>query len=152
MRVALGVAVAGEVFEGGNDATVLHPVHVEGGLAAHLVAVLAEGAAVNHGVAAIVVDVDTGSEVEVDADGLALFGHLKPHLVDQGVVLLGKGAEGHLAREGHAAVEAHGRPPFAVDGHEEGYVAHGLQPFGEHSFRSGIAFEKADAAGLHTRH
>ena len=108
--------------------------------------------AVDHGIAAVVVDVDTGSEVEVDADGLALFGHLKSHLVDQGVVLLGKGAEGHLAREGHAAVKTHGRPPFAVDGHEEGYVADGLQPFGEHSFGSGIAFEKADAAGLHARH
>ena len=83
VRVGLCVSVAGEVLDGGDDAAVLHPVHVKGGFAAHLVTVFTEGTAVNHGVAAVVVDVDTRGEVEVDAHGFALFGNLAPHLVDE---------------------------------------------------------------------
>ena len=152
MRVGFGVAVAGKVLDGGDNAAILHPVHVKGGLAVHLVTVFTEGAAVNHGVTAVVIDVNARSEVEVDAHSFTLFGNLAPHLVNQRVVFFRQGSEGHLSREGHATVEAHGRPPFAVNGHEHRDFAYGLYPVGEQGLFPRCPFEETDTAGLNPRH
>ena len=152
VRIRLCIAVTGIMLEGGDDAAILHPVHIEHGLTAHFVAVFAKGTAVNHRVTAVVIDVDAGGEVEVDADGLALFSNLHAHLVDERVVLFGKGAEGHLAGESHAAVESHGRTPFAVNGHEQRNFADGLQTVGEPRLPDRTAFEKADTARLDASH
>lgn len=83
VRVCLGVAVTREVFDGSANAAVLHPVHIQGRFAHHFVSVFAKRTAVDHRIAAVVVDVDAWCKVEVDAYCLALLSHFKSHPVDQ---------------------------------------------------------------------
>ena len=148
MGVRFRVAVTREVLDTARDAAILHSLEVEGGLGHHLVAVLAEGAAVDDGVTGVVVDIDAGGEVKVDAVSNALAGHLEAHLVDERVVESGEGAERHLAGEGRAAVKTHCGAPLSVDGDKQGHLAQLLHPVGEDRLAHGPALEKADAAGL----
>ena len=83
MRIRFGVAVAREMLDGGDDAAILHTVHVKSGFPAHFIAIFTERAAVNHRVTAVVVDVDARGEVEVDTHGFALLRHFQTHLVNQ---------------------------------------------------------------------
>lgn len=151
MGVRLRVAVAGKMFDTANHAAILHTVVIHQRLPDHVVAVLAERAAVDDGVFGVVVDIDTGCEIKVDAHGLALFGDFEAHLVNQTVVIVGQGAECHLAGKFHAAVQTHGRAPLAIYGDEHRDFAHRLHLVGDGSLAHGAAFEEAHAAGLGLR-
>ena len=151
MRVGFRVAMSREVFDTADDTAVRHALQVEVGLADDLVAILTEGAAVDDGVFGVVVDVDAGGEVEVDAKGFALGGHFEAHQVDERVVFCRQGTQCHLAWECRTTVDAHVRSPLTVDGDEEWHFAERLHLVGEGGLAHGPALEEAHATRLVAR-
>ena len=140
VRVGVGVAVAGEVLGGGNDAVALQTLHVSHRLAGHVVAVLAERAVADYGVVGIAVDVGDGREVDVDAQAAAVLPDLVAHAVNQAVVA--DGAQHHLLGENHRAVEPHPQPPLAVDADEQRHFRLRLVAIGEYGLAVRPALEE----------
>ena len=112
MRVGRRVAVAWEVFGGGDDALALRALDEGGDEARHLRGVFAETADVDDGVRGVVVHVGDGREELLDAEraGLAR----RQLALSARVVGVSGRADGHVPRKVCRVVEAHAASGFEV--------------------------------------
>ena len=113
VRVGPGVPVSREVLRRGEHTALVCPLDVRGPQPGHGGRVLTEGARVDNGVVGVRVDVQHGSEVQVDADRLRLDRRDAPVLPDE--ALVPDGSEGHGGRKaGSTALRQHGRQGVGV--------------------------------------
>ena len=112
VRVAVAVAVPGEVLGCGQDMDVLKAVGVSLPHFAHERHVLPEASAPDYGVDGVGIHVDDGGKVHVHACGAkALPHHLTKHPNQRWVA--GR-AQRHRSRKGTGRIQPHAQPPFGV--------------------------------------
>src|SRR5205814_4148206 len=112
VRIALRVAVAGEVLEGREHSVVVQPADVFLHQPGDRPRVLPEGADVDDGIQGVVVDVRVRGEIDVDADCAALGGGGRADRV--GVAAVSGGAHRHGLGGGGGACYPPPRALFAV--------------------------------------
>jgi hypothetical protein len=126
MRVDVGVAVPGKVLEGRGDAGGLQAADVGGGETADHLRVLAVRARVDDRVPRVVVHVDDGREVDVDADGARLLAGDAPGFLREALVT--RGAERHQPRKRGRARKAEPEPRLEVARVQQRHLRDRLQP------------------------
>ena len=119
------VAVAREMFSGGEGAIFLDAANELGDVFGDALRIFAERAHVDDGIVGIVVDVGVGREDPMHAGGARFEGD---GLAD-GVGELGiaSGGDGHGGREGSAFVEAHAGAGFEVGANEAAEFSSGAE-------------------------
>uniref|UniRef100_E6QLE1 Uncharacterized protein n=1 Tax=mine drainage metagenome TaxID=410659 RepID=E6QLE1_9ZZZZ len=115
--VGVGIAVAGEVFGGGEQARGVSARDVGRDHGADQGWISTEGAGVDDWIGGVGVDVGDGKPVPVDADGAGFEGGDAPELA--GKLRVASRAEGHGCGEGRCAVQAHGQPALEVSSEEQ---------------------------------
>ena len=88
--------------------------------------ILTEGAITDNGVLGIIVYIENGSKIHLDAHAAALASHLAPIFIEQHVVV--QSAQDEVTLEVGHFLEAHSQTPLAVDGNHQ---RHRCQRLGE---------------------
>ena len=117
VTVDVGVAVTGEMLERRNHATGGEAARIRHREGRDLRGILAEGAGVDHGIARVVVDVDDGREVDVNAHRPRFDGGDPAGLERQ--TLIAGGAEGHGARKRRGAGDTESGAGLEIGGDEQ---------------------------------
>ncbi len=121
VAVNVCVAMPGEVLGAGDNAMVLHALHVLNAPQGYIVLVFAEGAVVDYRIADVVVDVYYRGKVDLHTYPPAMGSYHLSHIVHKGGVL--DGTQGQLPGERPGGVEAHPQPPLGILPYQQGNVA-----------------------------
>ena len=129
VRILRGVAVAREMFGHRHYPLGFEPPRIGDALGRDVVERLSERAFADNRIAGVAVDVEHRGKVDLYAHATALSAYGPPVFIEKRVVL--NGSQGHVEGKLGRVGQAHGQPPFAVEGHEQRNLRQSLAVVGE---------------------
>ena len=146
MRIRAGIAVAGEMFRGGEAAILLDAAHERGDEFGNARRVFAERARIDDGIVGIAVDVGVRRENPRNSDRSAFQRRNLSHRV--GVFGAACGGDGHGVRKRRALFDAHGGAALEIRGDEQRNFGVALQGVHKDGRRVDLAAYDADGRAL----
>ena len=152
MGVDIGISVAGKMFGDSHHVLTLHSKSIHDTQPCDTLGVGAERAGADDGILGIGVDVDDGSEIDMNSHHTALATNLLTHTPYDAVGRGRQFAEAGISGETEHILEAHAESPFAVDTNKKRNTGGGLEVACELGLAVGSAGKEAntsDAKGVH---